>query len=145
MLIFLRKIKGFTLIELLVVMFIIGLLASIGTSALISARNKGKEGAIIANLSQVRVEATLIKNRTDVYTELCDAGTLNNANSNLAIIEAEVRKFVGTDPACYATEDTYCVQSSLIISGYYCLDSTGYAGIIASADCEDTYFDCASP
>jgi len=123
---------GFTLIELLVVIFIIGLLASIGTSALINARNKGKDAHIEATLSQVRTEAALIKNRTDAYTELCDAGTLNDTNSNLVIVEADVRKFVGTDPSCYASDDAYCVQSSLIISGYYCLDSTGYAGTDAT-------------
>jgi prepilin-type N-terminal cleavage/methylation domain-containing protein len=133
MLIFSGKKKGFTLIELLVVIFIIGLLASIGTSALVTARNRGKDARIQATLSQVRVEAALIKSETNSFSGLCDSNnTLNDANSNLHVIEDDVRKYVGNNPSCYANDDAYCVQSSLVTAGFYCLDSTGYAGTDAT-------------
>ncbi|MEO5635181.1 MAG: prepilin-type N-terminal cleavage/methylation domain-containing protein, partial [Candidatus Paceibacterota bacterium] len=45
-----NKKAGFTLIELLMVVAIIGLLSAIVLAALTSARSKGNDGAVKANL-----------------------------------------------------------------------------------------------
>lgn len=138
MLVFSKKTKGFTLTELLVVIFIIGLLASIGLVAGIEARKRGKDAGIQANSSQVRTEAAVIYSRSDVYNNpldaLCDVDdTLNNANSNLNLVEIEIMKHNGNQPIdCFANEEAFCVQSPLATIGSYCLDSTGYAGTIAN-------------
>ena len=52
--------KGFTLIELLVVVAIVGVLASIVLSSLNSARGKGGDAAIKANLANMRSQAEIL-------------------------------------------------------------------------------------
>lgn len=134
---------GFTLIELLVVIAILILLSSIVMVAARNVREKGKDTGIIANLSQVRTEATLIKNTTGLYNDLCAGGFLNTGNSNLAKIDAEVRKYNGNQNIdCYANDENYCVQSPLVAGGYYCFDSTGYAGVIPNDICDGVNFSC---
>jgi prepilin-type N-terminal cleavage/methylation domain-containing protein len=129
--------ESFTLIELLVVIFIIGLLASLSAGVAANYRNRAKDGRIEATLSQIRKEAAMILNESGIFdaagNELCDAtNTINDGNVNhpdLKVIEDEVKKFNGNqDVECYASVDSFCVQSPLVTSGFYCVDSTGYAG-----------------
>lgn len=60
--------KGFTLIELLVVIAIIGILSSVVLASLNSARGKGGDTAVKANLSGIRSQAELMYNDMGCYT-----------------------------------------------------------------------------
>jgi len=138
-----RRKGSFTLIELLLVIAIIGLLASLISVAASQARKKGRDGAIIADLSQVRIEAAVILNNDDNYNNLCDASnTLNNANPNLDLIEKETQKYNGNQPvSCFTDGASYCIQTPLATGGFYCLDSIGYAGKTAT-NCAAGYIAC---
>lgn len=68
--------KGFTLIELLVVIAIIGILASVVLASLNTARGKGANAAIKANLSGVRAQAELIYSDDNDYDAVCGANSV---------------------------------------------------------------------
>ncbi len=65
--------RGFTLIELLVVIAIIGILASVVLASLNTARNKGANASVKANLSGMRAAAELYydSQATPTYVGFC--------------------------------------------------------------------------
>ena len=137
-----KKYKGFTLLELLVVIAIIGILVAIIAVSVMSARAQGRDTSIMSHLAQVKTEAEMMQVAESSYANLCDSGGLNTAILNLGELNTQVINQGGSID-CYAGSEEYCVQSELNVSGYYCLDHTGFSGKVMPANnCRAASINC---
>ena len=110
--------KGFTLIELLVVVAIIGILASVVLASLNTARAKGADAAVKANLANMRAQAELFYDIGSTYTGVC-------ADANMAKAQAAAVLAGGNGGVCTASATAWAGWAGLKSSGGWCVDSTG--------------------
>jgi prepilin-type N-terminal cleavage/methylation domain-containing protein len=145
-----NKNKGFTLIELLVVIAIIGILSAVVLASLNSARDKGADTAIKANLANLRSQAAIYyDNNADSYDDgvnaVCDVDVVGGPKSltegiNAAkvaggILTATTRDAIGSagTATCNDTATGWVAQVPLKTAGFYCVDSTGASIINADS------------
>ncbi|MHB1118010.1 MAG: prepilin-type N-terminal cleavage/methylation domain-containing protein [Minisyncoccota bacterium] len=146
------KQKGFTLIELLVVIAIIGILASVVLASLNSARNKGADAAVKANLANMRAQAEIYNDTNSGYSSAViatlPATSCSTANSlfdstqenNLTSAVSAAQTASGNTATCVlggtsgAKADKWAVAIGLKTTGsYWCVDSTGVSRGATSA------------
>ena len=121
--------KGFTLIELLVVIAIIGILSSIVLASLNSARDKGSNAKIKANMHGIRSQADVVyDNNSQDYTNVCSDTNIINAISSAIIAGGDTGTVV---TRCNSNTSAWAANVLLKTpdSGnpYWCVDSTGEA------------------
>ena len=126
-----KKQKGFTLIELLVVIAIIGVLATIVTASLNSARGKARDARRVADIQQLRVALQMYYDINLSYP----AGLANLVPTYITVAP--------TDPGD-SSAYRYCVSSTL---GYHLgTRSTGLesANPALNSDADITSDGCSS-
>lgn len=148
-----RTNKGFTLIELLVVIAIIGILSAVVLASLNTARTKGNDAAIKANLSGIRSQAELLYADRNCYggattvapctatsvqalgncpTAVTAVNSLFDSKTVIdAIIAAKKNSFDGADASAQCSQaangGAWAISVRMKSDGtkYWCVDSTG--------------------
>jgi len=127
-----RKNQGFTLIELLVVIAIIGILSSVVLASLNTARGKGANAAVKANLNNIRAQAELVYDSVspNSYAGVC-------ADPNVAKGVAAAGSAGGGTAICTNAGGTWVAASPLKATEtgftWWCVDNTGTSKGEASA------------
>ena len=123
------KNKGFTLIELLVVIAIIGILASVVLASLNTARAKGADSAIKANLNNARAQAELFYDANGSSYDTGDSVTANTIATDVCSTVALVGTTAGINTL---------VQGASTASGSGTVVLTGAAQTSSTATCNST-------
>lgn len=138
--------RGFTLIELLVVIAIIGILSSVVLASLNTARAKGADAAIKANLSNIRAQAEIQYDNTGNYgTQFTPAALCPGAGGGSlfgnAVVAGQIANALLSSPglsSCHSVGSpaaltwAVAVQLKSNLSQAFCSDSTGAVKTISS-------------
>jgi type IV pilus assembly protein PilA len=137
--------QGFTLIELLVVIAIIGVLSSVVLASLNTARGKGADSSIKANLANARAQAELFyADNGEVYSgtaNVCSSTATSGGTKSVQGFITAAASIYGyttvaadflstkigntTTATCHGTATRWAAEVPLKTGGMWCVDSDG--------------------
>ena len=123
--------SGFTLIELLVVIAIIGILVSVVFPRLNTARERGLETKIIAELEGFNKAGRTAQISTGSFNIICGMNGAATATNLLPIVDslqADSDQFV-----CNSSSNAFAASAQLNATEHWCVDSAGSKGVVPSA------------
>ena len=130
-----RKDKGFTLIELLVVIAIIGILSSVILASLNTARGKGNDAKVKAQLSGLRASAEIYYDNQIPPSYGITASTCTTASSMFVDATSGMLQYAtqanyptNATLSCFSDAGAYAVSALLPGVGgtnSWCVDSVG--------------------
>jgi prepilin-type N-terminal cleavage/methylation domain-containing protein len=132
--------RGFTLIELLVVIAIIGVLSAVVLASLNTARTKGNDAAVQSDFTTVQIQAEIFYGSAGANSYGTAGSSCTTAGSLFAdttiaraITAAEAANGTTNNVVCGNSTSAYAISAGLLGGGYWCVDSTGFAGARTTA------------
>jgi prepilin-type N-terminal cleavage/methylation domain-containing protein len=144
--------KGFTIIELIVVIAIIAVLTSIVIVNVSGYITKARQAQVKAILSELQKQGTIYSEQHGNYNGFCDL--FNSPGGKFSVPEyftgdyeigggrcyCDAYTGFGGGNECPAGSTAWCACSYMFLnsspSPVYCVDSTGFSGLIDVDDCE---------